>query len=328
MSEQTESKSIFWKIIQFPLVRIVIAFAWLIAIYIGIESILGILPAKSTMPVSFLSLGVKTVLIYLSYIAYVRIIEKRPVSELGKTNSGAEAAFGLLVGTGLFSITIGILWVLGCYKVSGLNHWTVAIYSFTVSIFVSVFEEILFRGVLFRIIEHWIGTWIALITTAMVFGLLHLSSPGSNLVVAVMIALEAGVLLDAAYVLTRRLWFVIGIHFSWNFVQGGIFGGAVSGGNTDGILESTLTGPVLLSGGKFGAEASIVAVVVCAIAGAYMLWDAKNKENFIKPFWAFKTDNAQPQNAVDSPRRGGFSSLKIGVALSATDSAVGSNKRT
>jgi membrane protease YdiL (CAAX protease family) len=224
------------------------------------------------------------------------------VNEFGKTNSGSELAFGLLLGTGLFSITIGILWVFGCYKVTGLNSWTVAIYSFSVSIFVSVFEEILFRGILFRIIEQWIGTWIALIISAMVFGLLHLSSPGSNFGVAVMIALEAGVLLAAGYVLTRRLWFVIGLHFSWNFVQGGIFGGTVSGGNTNGILESTLTGPVLLTGGKFGAEASIVAVIVCTIASVYMLWNLKKKGNFIKPFWISKTVNAQQVNPARAGR--------------------------
>jgi hypothetical protein len=84
---------------------------------------------------------------------------------------------------------------------------------------------------------------------------------------------------------TRRLWLAIGIHFAWNFTQGGIFGVAVSGIQANGLLQATLSGPELLSGGAFGAEASIIAVIVCLAAGACFMWRASVKGNFVRPFW-------------------------------------------
>ena len=77
-------------------------------------------------------------------------------------------------------------------------------------------------------------------------------NPNATLFSSFAIAMEAGVLLGAAYVLTRRLWLAVGIHFAWNFTQGGIFGGRVSGITMDGLLESQLSGPTLFSGGSSG----------------------------------------------------------------------------
>ena len=79
-------------------------------------------------------------------------------------------------------------------------------------------------------------------------------NPEATWIAVLCIAVEAGVLLAAAYITTRRLWLPIGLHFAWNFTQGGIFGVPVSGFRVRGLLKSTLTGPELLSGGAFGAE--------------------------------------------------------------------------
>jgi uncharacterized protein len=88
----------------------------------------------------------------------------------------------------------------------------------------------------------------------------------------VAIALEAGIFLGAAYMLTRRLWFVIGAHFGWNFAEGAIFGLSVSGNQAKGgVIQGTLAGPPLLSGGSFGVEASLPAVLVCLAAAAALL---------------------------------------------------------
>lgn len=99
---------------------------------------------------------------------------------------------------------------------------------------------------------------------------MHLLNPNATLVAAVAITLEAGVRLAAACLLTGRLWLSMGVHFAWNFTQGGIFGAAVSGQASTGLLRSLLQGPALLTGGDFGAEASAVAVVVCGLFGAYV----------------------------------------------------------
>ncbi len=140
------------------------------------------------------------------------------------------------------------------------------------------------RGVVFRILEQWLGSWIALSISAALFGLLHLLNPGVSLLNAGAVMLEAGVLLAAAYMLTRRLWLCIGIHFAWNFTQGGVFSAAVSGGATTGLLQAKLVGPVWLTGGAFGAEASVIAVLVCLTAGSVLLLAAHRRGRVIRAF--------------------------------------------
>jgi hypothetical protein len=94
--------------------------------------------------------------------------------------------------------------------------------------------------------------------------------------------------------LTRRLWLAIGIHIAWNFVQGGVFGIATSGVPTTGWFNSTFSGPVLLTGGEFGAEASIIAVIVCLGTGVGMLWFAHQRGHWIPRL------TRPPQKTVDS----------------------------
>ena len=129
------------------------------------------------------------------------------------------------------------------------------------------------------------GSWLALIVSAALFGLIHLLNPNATAVAAIAIALEAGVLLAAAYMFTRRLWLAIGMHFAWNFTQGGIFGVDVSGHEAKGLFQARLVGPELLSGGKFGAETSILAVTVCLGAGIVLIVMAVRKGNVVRPFW-------------------------------------------
>ncbi len=94
------------------------------------------------------------------------------------------------------------------------------------------------RGVLFRIVEESLGSWIALALSAALFGALHAFNPGATLTSSIAIALEAGVLLAAVFMVTRRLWMVIGLHTAWNFTEGGVFGASVSGGDAHGMLAS------------------------------------------------------------------------------------------
>ena len=86
----------------------------------------------------------------------------------------------------------------------------------------------------------------------------------------------------------------IGIHFAWNFTQGGIFGVAVSGNSGAGLLRSVTQGPLLLTGGDFGAEASVFAMVVCGLFGAYLVWRAWRVGKIVKPYW--RRANWAPEN--------------------------------
>jgi uncharacterized protein len=174
------------------------------------------------------------------------------------------------------------------YQVTFGNGWAAMLATVPAFALSGVLEEVVMRGVVFRILEQSLGSWIALAISAAIFGLLHLLNPGATLLNAVCIMVEAGVLLGAAYMLTRRLWLCIGIHAAWNFTEGGVFSAAVSGGNARGLLQTKSIGADWLTGGAFGAEGSVVALVVCGAAGILLLAAAVRKGKVVQPFWSAK----------------------------------------
>jgi uncharacterized protein len=227
-----------------------------------------------------------TAVVLCAYRGYVRVVEKRAVAEFSGKQAIPELLGGLALGALLFSATIGILAALGVYQVIGSNGWQPMLAGVAGFILFGVLEEVIMRGILFRIVEQALGSWIALGLSAVIFGLLHLLNPGATLLNAVAISVEGGVMLAAAYMLTRRLWLCIGIHIAWNFTQGGIFSVAVSGGTSKGLLQAKMVGPDWLTGGSFGAEASVVAWVACAAAGVTLLVLAAKRSHVVRPFWS------------------------------------------
>ncbi len=284
-------QSTLWKSILFPFIRLTLALMFVAIPIALVQAYTKSLGAIAYPDLLFTCLVVPAA--YAAYWGYVRIVERRSVTELGVARSPVEFARGLLMGTGLFTVTIGILWALGCYRVTGTNNWFMLVESMGMAVLSGFVEELMTRGIIFRIIEESVGTWIALVLSALLFGAMHLGNPHATVTSATAIALEAGLLLGACYVLTRRLWFAIGLHLAWNFTQGGIFGVAVSGTAPKGILQSTLTGPAFLSGGGFGAEASIVAVIVCVTGFVFVIVRAWKKKQIVRPFWQREPEHSE-----------------------------------
>jgi uncharacterized protein len=262
-------KAIWGRILKFPLVRIALAIFSIAIPFAMVSLSLNLFVTdKSLRRAGALLL---TAIVLGAYGAYVRVGERRAVTELSGRHAMRELAIGLGFGALLLSVTIGILAALGVYQITGNNGWQFMLATVPGSVLSGVLEEVVIRGVIFRILEQWLGSWIALGISAAIFGLLHLLNPGATLLNAAAISIEAGVLLAAAYMLTRRLWLCIGIHIAWNFTQGGIFSVAVSGGSSKGLLQAKMLGPDWLTGGSFGAEASVVALAVCTAAGIALL---------------------------------------------------------
>jgi membrane protease YdiL (CAAX protease family) len=228
---------------------------------------------------------VVVVAVLFVYRGFVRWFEKRSVSELDSRSALPNLIVGIALGAMVFALTIGVLSSLGVYRVVGVDSWTVLWPNVMAAAVAAVFEEVLFRGIIFRITEESLGSWLALVISALLFGAAHLLDKNANLQAGVAIALEAGVFLAAAYMVTRRLWFVMGVHFGWNFTEGGIFGAAVSGTSSPGLLKANVTGSVYLSGGMFGVEASVVAIAICFLVALAFLWRAKQRGQFVRPFW-------------------------------------------
>ena len=285
MNEKLPPVNKFIKFLQLPPIRVFVGFVFLLLVISLVQFATVAWPGHGTSISNVVSVAITVLVVSYAYYGFVRVIERRSVTELSSQNMFVELASGMLVGAILFSVTIGILWLLGYYKVIGSNPWTVIFSWLVLAIISGISEELLFRGILFRVVEESLGTWFSLAISALIFGLFHLANPNATLWGAIAIAIEAGIMLAASFVYTRRLWLPIGIHFAWNFVQGAIFGVAVSGNEATGLLQSTLSGPPSLSGGDFGAEGSIFAVLVCLVAGSYFIWKSYQQGKFIKPFW-------------------------------------------
>lgn len=220
------------------------------------------------------------------YIGYAEFIEQRPASELSLPGMGREWGTGLLIGAGLYTACIVILMVSGMYRIEGLNPWTYVIPAVAMALSSGMFEELLFRGVLFRSLEDMCGSWISLVVSSLVFGFVHLLNPAGTLVGAMYISIEAGLLLAAAYMLTRRLWLSIGFHMAWNYTQSAIFSGIVSGGVSDpGLIRSNIRGPEVLTGGSFGLESSVIAFMLCTATGVVLLTLAVRRGKIVPPSW-------------------------------------------
>ena len=184
----------------------------------------------------------------------------------------AELAVGLLLGTALVTLAVGLITLLGGYRITGISPSPQLLVPLAIGIGAGVIEEVLFRGVLLRVLDSWLGSWAALAITSLLFGLIHLTNPGASVLTALGLVVVAGVLLGAAYLLTRRLWLVIGIHIAWNTVQAGVFSSVVSGtGTQSGLLVAEMQGPAWLTGGSMGIEGSLVTVVLGFAAGIVML---------------------------------------------------------
>ena len=235
-----------------------------------------VLLLRAIIYVSFLTLG---------YFLFVRYVERKPFSDFGLTGAGKELSTGIFTGFAAMSATIGVIAAFGGYTVIGTNTPQVLVPVLAMALTSGIGEEILLRGLIFRFLEKWLGSWTALALSALLFGFLHLSNPNASVLAAFAIALEAGILLAAIYMVTRRLWAAIGLHAMWNFTQGGIYGAQVSGFHSEGILVSQQHGSALLTGGAFGPEASIPAMIVCTAVGLWFLNRAYREGRFVRFSW-------------------------------------------
>ena len=223
------------------------------------------------------------------YLGYAIFFEGRAVPELSVRGMGRELGVGLLLGVSLYAACEAVLMVMGIYRIEGLNPLSFMIPAIAMALSSGVYEELLFRGVLYGSVEKWLGSWAAVVVSSLVFGLTHLINPQGTMEGALFIAVEAGILLAAAYLLTRRLWVSMGFHVAWNYTQSAIFSGIVSGNDAaQGLVRSTIRGPDYLTGGSFGVESSVIALGLCTTTGIVMLVMAAKRGRIVAPIWKRK----------------------------------------
>ena len=276
------------RIVDFPLVAMLVGLALLVATTWLASVVIRQLPKMGTPPAT------RQMLLGLAVVGLVILVYKMAICKLGETPRddlrGEHALRNLGLGLGggalLFSLVTAVAALVGVYDIVGWGSTRSILYALVmIGIIPGVIEEVLFRGILFRHLEDFGGSWFALALTSALFGVAHIFNPNATLFSSFAIAVEAGVLLGGAYMLTRSLWAPIGLHAAWNFTQGQIFDVPVSGIDGTGLVEARLSGPELLSGGTFGLEASAIALVIATAAGIWLVVRAVRAGHVVRPWW-------------------------------------------
>src|SRR6266496_1731741 len=278
------------KIIHFPLTKIIIG----ILVVGGSVAVFGEWISRSLLDKTQLTNELKNVIVgiigvsvaLLSYILLFRFYEKRQIREIKLAAFGKNALTGFLAGLILQSLVILVIYLAHGYSIIRVNPVSFLVPAFTSALTAGFVAEILIRGIIFRLTEEKLGTLIALIISASIFGLLHAGNKEATFLSVLSTTIQAGILLSAVYVFSRSLWLPIFLHFAWDFAEPGIYGGVNPGISIEkNLFTSKITGSELLTGGQFGPGNSIQAAIFCLITGLLFLWSAKRKNNFIKPYW-------------------------------------------
>lgn len=258
--------STFWR---FPIV-------WMLAGAVGIvvidtlfrqltERVDGVISLVLT-----LVMGLLAILVYKLTLTY---LARRATPEIAGQRAGIETLLGVLTGTIFIAGSVFIIMALGGYSfqwASSASVGSVLTSSIGAALAAAIVEELIFRGLMLQAIDKLGGTPLALAITSLFFGVAHLGNAGATLWSAFAIALEAGVLLGAAFLWRRSLWFAMGLHFAWNTIEG-LLGIPVSGHSSAGLFTVEVNGASLLTGGDFGLEGSIVPVVGSLLISIPML---------------------------------------------------------
>lgn len=218
------------------------------------------------------------------YAFAVRLGEGRQPSELALRPALKGLAVGVALGLLLMVILMAVMAVSGLYAITWVGlvpMWG----GLSLAVQAAVTEELWMRALIFRLLWRVLGPLPAFALSALVFGALHLANPGATIVAGATVTL-AGLMFCALYTLTGRLWVPIGLHLAWNFAQGSLFGAAVSGGQLgSSVAHSTAREATeeWLTGGTFGPEASVLALLLISLVTVGALVLAHLTGRFVAP---------------------------------------------
>jgi membrane protease YdiL (CAAX protease family) len=220
------------------------------------------------------------------YIFLFKNYEKRKISELSVSTFSKNAAFGFITGFVLQLLFILCIYFFADYKISHVNTFASIIPAFTSAFTAGFVAELLIVGVFFRLTEEQLGTSFTLIILTIIFAIIHANAKNATWLSVLATATQAGILLPAAFIVSRSLWVPIFLHFAWDFAEPGIFGGFNPGNSVnESLFVSKIDGAASFTGGLNGPQNSIQSFLLCLIVSAIFLWIAKKDNCFLKPAW-------------------------------------------
>ena len=278
------------KIIQFPLIRIVITIGFLIPVFLlnkGLsQGINPLLSENSLVFARYIEAAMSFALLLWAFILYTKYIEKRKAQEILGAGWFGEIGIGFLVSLILVGIVVCVLVFSKCFIVSGIISNKRFVLDLFVKFVMGAFiEELIFRLIIYKLTEELLGTWIALLIQVLLFGFVHGLNDNATLFTTFSVVIIGGLVYCAAYIYSRSLWLPFGFHLGWNFSQSGIFSMPNSGTPYEGFLITKISGPEWLTGGNWGIEGSYVAIFLCFVIGIALLFLAKRKTYIVLPSW-------------------------------------------
>lgn len=277
-----------------PLLAIGLAVA---AYRLGVAALLErLLPSSENLVTALRRIGVVGSL-FFAYWAVARFYERRALSEL--QFKPVATAVGALTGIGLIGLTVVTLFALDAYQLLSFRGYSGALPILGTLVLTVAFEEAVFRGVIFRVLERHAGTIKALVVQASIFGALHLFNDRTTALTLLSVTL-IGAFWTLIYVTTRSLWVVIAHHAAWNVT---IFvSGAPLSGQDDWLrsapFETQQQGPWWLTGGGFGPEDSILNILVVLCALAFLGHRALERNALMAGSW---TESVSPGDSAAPP---------------------------
>lgn len=282
-------KSLAGKIIQFPLVRIIVVALFVLPYLLIRNNFLADLVASSSgvmhIVLVIADAAVSLFALFLLYRLYARWIEKREAVEIAGSKSLSEWGTGILISFGLVGFMVLLMVILGYYRIDRIDSPSMLLEAFVFFGMGAFVQVLVFRLVLYRLTEELLGSWLAFVLIAIIFSIFHLGNPDAGVWSTVSLIL-GDVLLFAAFLYTRRIWLVWGVHWGWNFFQDGVFG-MPNSGVTDLIswIQPVIKGPKWVTGGGFGIETSVIAFFLSLAIGLVVLKMAVNKNQIVLPLW-------------------------------------------
>jgi uncharacterized protein len=198
--------------------------------------------------------------------------QNKPLAAMGlvrRSTGLREFGIGVAFGWAMVVACVLPMAIFGGLAVSfsrDLASWEALLADLIVLLFAALVEEIGFRGYPFQRLIDALGPTSASLFMAIFFAVVHARNPWSSRM-SLFVTFLSGLLLSMAYLRTRALWLSWGIHFSWNASLGLLFGLPISGvGNFSPVVVSDAMGPLWLTGGGYGPEASLLAALVIIVS--------------------------------------------------------------